>query len=68
MSNQFRQYSNAYVATNKLSRKATISVHSNHLIAIQKQMEILGADFVDWICDGTDVNEAFKLDEVADLN
>ena len=31
-------------------------------------MEILGADFVDWICDGTDVNEAFKLDEVADLN
>ena len=31
-------------------------------------MEIIGADFVDWICDGTDVNEAFKLDEVADLN
>ena len=31
-------------------------------------MEILGADFFDWLCDGSDVNEAFKLDEVADLN
>ena len=31
-------------------------------------MEIFGADFVDWICDGADVNEAFYLDEVADLN
>ena len=31
-------------------------------------MEILGADFLDWSCDGSDVNEAFKLDEVADLN
>ena len=31
-------------------------------------MEILGANFFDWLCDGSDVNEAFKLDEVADLN
>ena len=31
-------------------------------------MEILGADFLDWLCDGSDVNEAFKMDEVADLN
>ena len=31
-------------------------------------MQILGADFFDWLCDGSDVNEAFKLDEVADLN
>ena len=31
-------------------------------------MEILGADFFDWLCDGSDVNEAFKLDDVADLN
>ena len=31
-------------------------------------MKILGADFFDWLCDGSDVNEAFKLDEVADLN
>ena len=30
-------------------------------------MEILGANFADWICDGADVNKAFKLDEVADL-
>ena len=25
-------------------------------------MEILGADFLDWLCDGSDVNEALKLD------
>ena len=31
-------------------------------------MEILGADFLEWLCDGSDVNEALKLDEFADLN
>ena len=30
-------------------------------------MEIFGADFFDWLCDSSDVNKAFKLDEVADL-
>ena len=24
--------------------------------------------FFDWLCDGSDVNEAFKMEEVADLN
>ena len=58
-----------YVANNKLLRNSAIRyIHSNHLIAIQKLMEIFGAEFVDWICDGADVNEAFKLDEVANLN
>ena len=43
-------------------------VHSNRLKVYTKKWEILGADFCDWLCDGSDVNEAFKLDEIADLN
>ena len=39
-----------------------------YIATIWSLMEIIGAYFVDWICYGTDVNEAFKLDEVADLN
>ena len=43
-------------------------VHSNRLKVYKKKWEILDADFFDWLCDGSYVNEAFKLDEVADLN
>ena len=63
--------SNAYVATNKLSLNAALRYVHTAVATVGRYTKRNGnpwCRFFDWLCDGSDVNEAFKLDEVADLN